>query len=269
MAQKNKTNFSPYKQKNQGKVQSKSRGHLKADTIYDEQEANDRLFDIFKNHDFSHISHDDRASLAKYYVLLMREQNKQNLTRMLNFRDIAIKQFIDCAIINDLIKLEFPLMDIGTGPGMPGIILKILNPDKPIYLAEGVQKRVNFLKDVRDEMNLQHLGIFGRNIDLRFVYPMHAVITRAVEDVSNTLENIKHSLQTGGVAYFMKGPNVDEELQMALDKHSEHYNLEKNITYSLPKSTHDRRLLVFRKIKPHPEADLNKLLDIDYDNDDE
>ncbi|MCB0347869.1 MAG: class I SAM-dependent methyltransferase [Bdellovibrionales bacterium] len=269
MAQKNKTNFSPYKRKNQGKVQSKSRGHLKADSIYDEEEANDRLFDIFKNHDFSHISHEARLAMAKYYVLLMNEQNKQNITRMLNFRDIAIKQFIDCAIINDLVKLEFPLMDVGTGPGLPGIILKILNPDKPMYLAEGVQKRVNFLKDVRESMGIQNLGIFGRNIDLRFLYPMHAVITRAVEDISNTLENVKHSLQLGGVVYFMKGPNVDEELQMALEKHGEHYNLESNIKYSLPKSTHDRRLLVFRKIKSHPTVDLEKILDLDYENDDE
>lgn len=269
MAQKNKSNFSPYKRKNQGKVQVKSRGHLKAEAIYSEQEANDRLYDIFKNHDFSHISHDERAEMAKYYVLLMEEQNKQNLTRMLNFRDIAIKQFIDCAIIDNLIDLEFPLMDVGTGPGLPGIVLKILNPDKPMYLAEGVQKRVNFLKDVREKMNLKQLGIFGRNIDERFVYPMHAVITRAVEDISNTLENVKHSVQNGGVVYFMKGPQVDEELKVALEKHKDYYHLEKNISYSLPKSTHDRRLLAFRKIKPHPKADLERLLDIDYENDDE
>lgn len=269
MAQKNKTNFSPYKQKNQGKVQVKSRGHLKAEAIYSEQEANDRLYDIFKNHEFSHISHEARMAMAKYYVLLMEEQNKQNLTRMLNFRDIAIKQFIDCAIVNDLIPLEFPLMDVGTGPGLPGIILKILNPDKPMILAEGVQKRVNFLKDVREKMHFRQLDIIGRNIDQRFLYPVHGVITRAVEDISNTLDNVKHSVQTGGVVYFMKGPQVDIELKAALEKHSEHYQLEKNIEYKLPKSTHDRRLLVFRKIKPHPQVNLESILDLDYENDDE
>ena len=266
MAQKNKSNYSPYKKKNQGKVQKSSRGHLKAETIYSVEEANDRLYDIFKNHDFTSVSHEERIAMAKYYRLLMLEQNKQNFTRLMKFRDIAIKQFIDCAIIKDLYPLQFPLIDIGTGPGLPGIILKILYPQEPIYLAEGVQKRVEFLKNVRQEMALRNLKIFGRNINEQFVYPVNGIITRAVEDISNTLENVKHSLQNGGEVYFMKGPNVDKELEDALTTHSKHYELVKDIAYDLAKTTHKRRLLVFKKKKAHPLLDLDDLLDLEYQN---
>ena len=57
-------------------------------------------------------------------------------------------------------KLQFPLLDVGTGPGFPGIPLKIVFPNEQIYLGEGVQKRVEFLKYVREELQLPNLKIY-------------------------------------------------------------------------------------------------------------
>mgnify|MGYP001375477208 CR=1 FL=1 len=269
MAQKNKVNYSPYKRKNQGKAQKRSRGHLISDVIYSTQEANDRLFDIFKNHDFSHIEHHERLAMAHYYQLLMLEQQNQNFTRLMKFRDIAIKHFIDCAIVKDLCDLQFPLMDLGSGPGLPGIVLKILYPEEKIFLAESVWRRVEFLQTVREKMNLENLHIFGRSINPTFFYPVRGVISRAVEDISNTLNNIKHCLQVGGKVYFMKGPNVDVELQAALQNHSDYYQLVQDHSYQLPRTSHQRRLLVFEKIQAHPQVDLEKILDLDYGDENE
>jgi hypothetical protein len=78
----------------------------------------------------------------------MENQEKENFTRLLKLNDIGIKHFIDCLIVTELTKLKFPLIDVGTGPGFPGIPLKILYPSERIILAEGVQRRVEFLKDV-------------------------------------------------------------------------------------------------------------------------
>ncbi|MBK9322721.1 MAG: class I SAM-dependent methyltransferase [Bdellovibrionaceae bacterium] len=261
MAHKNKTNYSPYKARqpvrSSSEVTKPLMGkHKKPETIYTEQEANDRLADIFRNHGFQ-CGHKERLQLAVFYRLLMENQEKENFTRLLKLRDIAIKHFIDCMIVSELTELKFPLLDVGTGPGFPGIPLSLLHPDKKIILAEGVQRRVEFLKHVREQMNLTELDIVGRNINKHFVYPVHGVITRAVEDIRNTLGNVLSCLQLGGRVYFMKGPGVDPEIPQALKEYGEYYQLAKDIPYSLPETPHLRRLVIFEKIKnaPLPEND--------------
>lgn len=217
------------------------------------------MYAIFRNHGFGDYPHAKRQQLTRYYELLMANQRENNFTRLLTLRDTAIKQFIDCLMVTRLTDLMFPLMDVGTGPGLPGIPLKIHHPDQTVVLAEGVQKRVEFLKHVRRELNLSGLPIIGRNVNFEVFYPVHGVITRAVEDARNTLGNVVNCLQTGGKVYLMKGPNCGPEIQPALDQWGEYFELEKDIEYELPKTPHERRLLIFRKLKPHPLPDFEEL----------
>ncbi len=255
MAHKNKQNYSPYKARLEKAgikpVQKSSDRSFKAEKIYSSGEANDRLADIFRNHSFT-CSHIEREKLAQFYTILMENQEHQNFTRLLKIKDIAIKHFIDSLIITELCDLQFPLLDLGTGPGFPGIPLKIRFPDKKILLAEGVQKRVEFLKTIRESLDLKNLDIFGRNINEHFVYPVNGVITRAVEDIPNTLKNVLSCLQTEGCVYFMKGPNVDPELKLIPPELLEYYKLEKDIAYDLKHTENHRRLIIFKKIKNAP-----------------
>ncbi len=278
MAHKNKTNISPYttrqkekqseKQKQAPPAKSASKSnvtlpslkglHKKPQEIFSQEEANDRLADIFRNHDFKIASHAQRQQLAHFYRLLMENQETENFTRLLKIRDIAIRHFIDSLIITGLTKLQFPLMDMGTGPGFPGIPLKIFYPEERIILAEGVQRRVEFLKTVREKMNLKNLDIIGRNINPYFAYPVQGVITRAVEDVRNTLLNSLTCLQLGGKVYLMKGPNVDPEIKVAQQEVGEYYKLVQDVAYTLPHTTHERRLLVYEKFKLSPLPDFDE-----------
>jgi 16S rRNA (guanine527-N7)-methyltransferase len=248
MAHKNKSNISPMKSK-------QGFSHKKPESIYSLDEAQDRIADIFRNHNFNHIPYEQRQNLAEFYVLLMENQEKENFTRLLKIRDIAIKHYIDCLMVPQLTKLMFPLLDMGTGPGFPGIPLKIVFPEDKIILGEGVQRRVEFLKTVREKMKLKQLDIIGRNINPFFAYPVRGVITRAVEDINNTLTNVLSSLQTGGQVYFMKGPNVDPEKEAIDPKIQEYFKLKDDIAYTLPETSHERRLLVYEKIKMAPLPD--------------
>lgn len=253
MAHKNKQNYSPYKaRKEKAGISLKgpvvaSKRDFKPEEIYSIDEANDRFADIFRNHDFN-CTHEERQKLAQFYNLLLKNQEHQNFTRLLKLKDIAIKHFIDSMIVSELVDIKFPLIDVGTGPGFPGIPLKIRFKNEKILLAEGVQKRVEFLKTVRGDLNLNNLDIIGRNINEHFVYPVQSVITRAVEDIPNTLKNVISCLQEGGYVYFMKGPNVGPEIKMA-EELKEFYKLEKDITYDLKHTENHRRLVVYRKIK--------------------
>lgn len=247
------------RRKNQGfqrrKFPTGDRGrHKRPEKIYSFQEADSRLYDIFRHHGFEDYPHEKRHQLVEFYQLLMRQQNTENFTRLIKFRDIGIKHFIDSLMVARLTKLTFPLLDMGTGPGFPGIPLKIEYPEQRIILADGVRKRIDFLKSVREKMNLENLDLMGRNITRDFSYPVKGVITRAVMDVSLTLENVSQCLEVGGRLFLMKGPNVDEELDFAQKKWGDYFLLVEDQAYTLPETPHERRLIVFEKTKT-PEID--------------
>lgn len=272
MAHKNSSNWSPYKarRKNKSKTfkddpakksdhSTNSSRHRRSQEAYSFNEADDRIADVFFNHGFGEYPHEKRQLLTRLYFLLMENQNERNFTRLLTLRDVAIKHFIDSLMVTQLAKLQFPLLDMGTGPGFPGLPLKIHFPEDRIVLAEGVQKRVEFLKSVRKELNLKNLPIIGRNINFECFYPVRTVITRAVEDARNTLGNTVNCIQTGGHVILMKGPNCTPEIQMALDTWGEYFELAQDLSYEIPKSPHQRRLLIFKKIKIHPLPDFEEL----------
>ena len=243
-----------------GKVHSQDgQRHRKPQETYSFNEADDRIYDIFRNHEFGDYPHEKRQQLTRFYELLSQNQHEQNFTRLTTLRDIAIKHFIDSLIVTRLVDLKFPLLDMGTGPGFPGIPLKVHFFEDKIVLGEGVQRRVEFLKHVREQLKLENLPIIGRNINLEFFYPVQGVITRAVEDARNTLGNVVNCLQTGGSVYLMKGPNCGPEIEMALEAWGEYFKLTDDISYSLPKTPHERRLLVFEKLKPHPLPNFEEL----------
>jgi 16S rRNA (guanine527-N7)-methyltransferase len=248
VAHKNASNWSPYRGSKKGQ---KTGVHKKPVRIFKFNEADDRLRDLFFNHGFDQkIDHELRKQFTRFYILLMENQKKENFTRLTSIKDVAIKHFIDSIMIDKLTPLKFPLLDMGTGPGFPGIPLKImLGREKKIILAEGVQRRVQFLKNVRSELGLENLEIIGRNVNEDFQYPVEGVITRAVEDTRNTMANVMNCLQTGGCVYLMKGPNVDPEIKTALQTWGDYFQLEKDKAYELPNTPHKRRLLVFRKVK--------------------
>jgi 16S rRNA (guanine527-N7)-methyltransferase len=225
--------------------------HRKPEEIYSFDKADARLYDIFRHHGFGDFPHHLRHQLVEFYILLMKHQQRDNVTRLLGFRDIAIKHFIDSLMVPRLADLKFPLLDVGTGPGFPGIPLKIFFPKEPILLAEGVRKRVDFLKAARDKLELKELQIVGRNIDETFELPVEGVITRAVEEVSKTLKHVSQCLKVGGFVYLMKGPNVNGEIREAKSL-SEYFELHEDHTYQLPETPHQRRLVIYRKVKTPP-----------------
>ncbi len=255
LAKKNSTLAQTLEEKPKAENFANAGRHRRPSETFSFEEINSRLQDIFKNHQFGHITHEQRKQLAQFYLLLMEKQKVLNITRLVTLRETAIKHFIDCLIIPRLVKLEFPLLDLGSGAGFPGIPLKILFSEEKIVLTEGVQKRVDFLKSVRESLDLKYLDIIGRNVKADFFYPTQSVISRAVEDISNTLYNVGSCLKMGGCVYFMKGPGVDPEIERAKDL-KEFYSLELDQAYVLPGTPQNRRLLVYRKIKQLPIPEL-------------
>ena len=76
------------------------------------------------------LKSDALEKLASFYDLLRQEGQRTNLVGPeKSFEDFVVKHFIDCLWVGEKFELSQPLMDLGTGAGLPGIVLKILNPD--------------------------------------------------------------------------------------------------------------------------------------------
>jgi 16S rRNA (guanine527-N7)-methyltransferase len=187
--------------------------------------------------------------LAQFYIFLMDYQKKYNLTRLETYEEIAIKHFVDCIYVPQLTEIPDRLLDLGTGAGFPGVPLKIALPEKKIILAEGVQKKVDYLKELREHLDLKGLDIIGRKVESKMQYPVNGVITRAVEVVESTLKNVIHCLQTNGRVIFMKTPDIDVEMEIARKSMGEYFELIEDKKYQLGNTSHKRRLVVYKKIK--------------------
>jgi 16S rRNA (guanine527-N7)-methyltransferase len=187
---------------------------------------------------------------AKFYKFLMEYNKNYNLTRLTTFEEVAVKHFVDCIYVAQLTKLPSPLIDMGSGAGFPGVPLKIVSPAARVILAEGVQKKVEFLKQVRDHLGLKGLDIIGRNVEPKMVYPAQGLITRAVETALSTLKNAVNCVNVGGKIILMKTPGIDGELEEARREMGHIFELTENVDYRLGPTSHERKLVAFTKIKP-------------------
>jgi|GEM_PF-1700945 16S rRNA (guanine(527)-N(7))-methyltransferase GidB len=210
---------------------------------------------LFRKH-----SHEvNKRQLERFWLLydLLRQHNASlDLTRIMGIEATVLKHFIDSAIITRWVELSGPVLDIGTGPGFPGLPLAIMNQDIQFILAESRGKRVTFLEEAVKALKLKNVEIFPRSVREdsqlgdEFGKPVGDVVTRALETIPPTLERVLPLTRTGAKIAFMKGPQSDQEILDAESAYKGAYVLDQDVKYDLPASDQPRRLVVFRKIAP-------------------
>src|SRR5208337_3292257 len=165
------------------------------------------------------------GQLWKYHQLLRQYNKELNLTRISNFHSMVRKLYIDSIMPGRIIELPSPLIDLGSGAGMPGIPLKIANPKIEIILAESRRNRVAFIETVLGQLGLKKISILGHSVNASTEAPANGIITRAVQTIRKTLERIVGSLAKGGLAIFMKGPECQEEIEEAIERFGRRFRL--------------------------------------------
>lgn len=187
------------------------------------------------------------GQLWSYHNLLRENNTRLNLTRIHNFTNMIEKLYVDSILPGTLVTLPSPMMDIGTGAGMPGIPLKIAFPETRVILAESRQNRVAFLENAVSLIGLQDTPVYGKKIFPRCNLPVAGIITRAVEHIEHTLERIQGCLAQKGLALFMKGPGCTDEIEAAKMRFSDTFRLLQDIAYTIPHTSHQRRLVIFER----------------------
>lgn len=187
--------------------------------------------------------------LWKYHQFLRANNQDMDLTRLIGFETMAQRHYADCMILHGLMQGRWPspLVDVGSGAGFPGLMVKLMSPGTRIVLAEPRPRRVDFLERAIKELGLKDISVFPHKVTSRsFTDPMAGTITRAFETVEKSLPRFGGCLGVGGKAIFMKGPKVAEELT---DLGNDEYRVIKNHVYRIPNTTLDRALLVMERMK--------------------
>lgn len=153
----------------------------------------------------------------KYEQMLIETNKKFNLTSIDDPEEIRIKHFEDSLTIKSYINDGMKVLDIGSGAGFPGIPLRI-EKEFDLTLIDSVNKKVNFMNQVIDELDLKntraiHVRAEDYAKDHREEFDM--VVSRAVANLSTLSEYALPFLKVGGIFIAMKGPKAEEEYEYA------------------------------------------------------
>lgn len=204
------------------------------------------------------ITEEKANRFYEYNNLLLEWNEKINLTAITDEREIILKHFIDSLTINRYIGNAETVMDIGTGAGFPGIPLKIVNENKSFILVDALNKRINFLEEVKNNLKLNDLDLIHSRSedlakDLNYRENMDIVTSRAVANLRVLVEYMLPFVKLNGLCICMKGPNVKEEIAEAENAiNILGGKIEKVDKIILPESEIERNIIVIKKINKTP-----------------
>ena len=201
----------------------------------------------------------------QYYQILVEKNKLMNLTAITEEEEVIVKHFVDCLAICQMnVSRETfsewiegkAVMDVGTGAGFPGLVLKIAFPSIQLSLSDSLQKRIRFLEELVESLGLEGVKFYhgraedlGHDKSLREQYDL--VVSRAVANLATLSEYDLPFVKVGGYFLALKGREVEEELEQGkkaiflLGGKC----VEKKI-YTLPETDMGRAMLLIQKTEP-------------------
>ena len=161
-----------------------------------------------------------KSQLNTYGNLLLEWNEKINLTAIKEPDEVLYKHFYDCILFFKNVKVpqNATLIDVGTGAGFPGLVLKIVRPDIKVTLLDSLNKRLVFLNEVISVLGLKGVETVhsraedgGKNKLYREKYDI--ATARAVAAMPVLLEYLTPFVKVSGQVVAMKGPSALEELK--------------------------------------------------------
>lgn len=160
-----------------------------------------------------------KEQFHRYYELLVEWNKVMNLTGITEYDEVNEKHFVDSLAIIKVVDIEKidTMLDIGTGAGFPGVPLKIVYPHLNVVLLDSLQKRINFLNTVIEELGLEKIETlhgraedYAKKAEYREIFDL--CVSRAVANLSTLSEYCIPYIRVGGIFVSYKSGNVDEEV---------------------------------------------------------
>ncbi len=195
-----------------------------------------------------------------YAELLVEWNEKMNLTAITESEEIATKHFVDSLYGLKFLKGRKTVIDVGTGAGFPGLPLKIAKPDMELTLLDSLNKRLTFLTEVKNQLELDTIECIhsraedGAKAGSLLRESFDVAVSRAVANLSCLCEYCLPYVRTGGIFLAYKGPDTESELDNAANaidilggELTGVYN------YTIPQTDITHSIVVITKVKNTPE----------------
>lgn len=209
------------------------------------------------------LSEEQLQQFETYYELLVETNENVNLTAITDKEDVYLKHFYDSLmplwLTPDLFQGPVTLCDVGAGAGFPSIPMKILKPDLQVTIVDSLNKRIQFLKQLSQELGLEGVeAVHGRaeevGQDKTYRGQFDLVTARAVAALNILSEFCLPLTRKGGHFIALKGQKAEEEVQTAKKAISLlGAKLEEQLNETLPGEESEREIIIIRKTLDTPK----------------
>jgi 16S rRNA (guanine527-N7)-methyltransferase len=170
------------------------------------------------------LSTEQTTKLLAYLALLQRWNGTYNLTSVRDPAQMLRLHLVDClAIVRPLQshlqgRTAIRLLDVGSGAGLPGVVIAVLCPDASVTCVDTVGKKAAFIRQVAVELGLHNLEVVHARVESMSVVDFQVITSRAFASLSDFVTLTRERLALGGVWVAMKGKRpVDELAALASD----------------------------------------------------
>lgn len=184
------------------------------------------------------------ATLERYCGLLWEWNSKLNLTRHTDYQKFVSRDVVDSLAFANFLRPEERILDVGTGGGVPGVVLAVVRPDLSVSLCESVGKRSRAVSDIVDRLNLDVPVFQSRVEDLLGQWTGDSLVVRAVARLTRLLDWLEPHWGSFGRLLTVKGPAwVDERGEVRHKGQMRKLALRKLASYPMPGTESESVLL--------------------------
>ena len=189
------------------------------------------------------VSEQQKDQLIELVNLLNKWNKAYNLTSVRDPQEMLVKHILDSLVVSPYLQGD-RFIDVGTGPGLPGLPLAIINPDKQFVLLDSLGKRVSFIRNAVLKLRLTNVTpVLSRVEEYQPVEKFDGVLSRAFASLKDMTEWCHHLLSSDGLFYALKGIYHQEEVQNLNDI----FTVEKVVSLDVPTLVGERHLVLLTK----------------------
>lgn len=188
------------------------------------------------------LSADQKKQLVDFVALLDKWNKAYNLTSVRDPNEMLIKHILDSLVVSPYLQGQ-QFIDVGTGPGLPGIPLAIANPEKQFVLLDSLGKRITFIKNAVRQLGLKNVVPVQSRVEEFQDQQFDGVLSRAFASLKDMTDWCYHLPNTSGQFYALKGQYHADELAEI----SQPITLVEVIKLDVPELVGERHLVVLKK----------------------
>lgn len=189
-----------------------------------------------------HLTDQQKEQLVGFVRLLDKWNKAYNLTSVRNPDEMLVKHILDSLVVSPHLQGQ-TFIDVGTGPGLPGIPLAIANPDKQFVLLDSLGKRITFIKNALRELGIKNVIPVLSRVEEYNEQQFDGVLSRAFASLDDMVNWCYHLPNENGKFYALKGIYDETEVQAIKNP----VNVLEVIALNVPELVGERHLVVLSK----------------------